>query len=73
MSAREDILQKVWTTARDVTEENPTLDVPMSWSDGAVAGDVRSASQLRRVGAGLPSRRGPGARSPQGRRRSWRL
>src|SRR5664279_1598950 len=29
MSAREDILQKVWTTARDVTEENPTLDVPM--------------------------------------------
>ena len=34
MSAREDILQKVRTAIQDVTEENPTLDVPLSWSYG---------------------------------------
>jgi hypothetical protein len=34
MSAREDILQKVRTAIQDVTEENPTLDVPLSCSYG---------------------------------------
>jgi len=34
---------------RTFPRENPTLDVRMSWSYGAVAGDVRCASQLRRV------------------------